>query len=154
MKSAKKILFYKPVIIGLVFLFVALIMSLIGLHSSVVEYTHSDSLGPGNYTLGDSSFENSYLGYNRTLILSSNNASVVVIENDVPTQDINVTSTVTLNLRGRPSIEVFYGELNYTYKAKAISYPYSNLAIPGFIFMIAGTSLIIAGYVSLNSRRD
>ncbi|NJF26094.1 hypothetical protein [Thermococcus sp. Bubb.Bath] len=153
MVHRKTPLSYKPISVGLIFLVVALLMSIVGLHKVPVEYENSGTLGPGNYTLGNNSFENGYLGYNRTLVLTSSNASIIVGEAGSPTRSMNITSNVTLNPKDRPSLEVLSGNVSYTYRARAWKYPYSLLAIPAFIFMLVGTVLVFVGYIHLNSRR-
>jgi len=153
MALGKTPLSYKPISVGLILLVFALLMSIVGLHKIPVEYYHSGTLGPGNYTLGNDSFENGYLVYNRTLVLTSSNASIIVREADSPARPMNLTSNVTLNPNDRPFLKILSGNVSYTYKARAWRYPYSALAIPAFVLMLVGTVLVFVGYVRLNSKR-
>jgi hypothetical protein len=153
MVRGKTPLSYKPISVGLIFLIVALLMSIVGLHKVPVGYSSSGFLEPGNYTLGTKSFENNYLDYNRTLVLTSTNASILVSDDGSSARLMNVTSRITLNPTDRPYIDVLSGNVSYTYKATAWKYPYSSIAIPAFVFMVVGTVLVFVGYIRLNSGR-
>ncbi len=106
-------------------------------YSHPVSYASSGVLGGGEYVLGNQTFEE-YIVTNRTLSLISKNASIAVSWGTNYTS-YNLTGGVILHPTGRPTLNVFKGKVNYTYNVKAVRYPYTNLAIPAFVFAITGT---------------
>ncbi|WP_297497545.1 hypothetical protein [Thermococcus sp.] len=81
---------------------------------------------------------------NRSLRLSSKNASIMVSWGPNYTL-YNLTGNLTLHPGERPTVNVFKGEVNYSYEVKGVEYPYSDLAIPAFVFAIVGTILAWIG---------
>ena len=117
--------------------------------------SHSSSgiLEPGNHLLGNDTFESNYFYYNRTLSLSSKNATVELSWGNF-TGVYNLTGNATFVPTDRPEVRVIKGTVTYTYRAKAISYPYSDLAIPAAILAFAGTVFLWVGYThALRGRR-
>ncbi|WP_297418590.1 hypothetical protein [Thermococcus sp.] len=135
-----------PIKFGLTFLFLALFLSVIGLHKVPITYEQSGKLGPGYHLLGNDSFENNYLYANRTLQLSSSNASLEIYwgSQEYP---LNLTTSVTLKPAGRPAVRVISGEVSYRYKASSWRYPYAFLAIPALFSVMIGSVLVFVGYI-------
>jgi len=129
----------KLFVLGLVFLLVAFMLSAIAVfHTQVHHYSSSGSLRPGQYTLGNNSFENSYSVSNRTLVLKSRNATVGVLSGMNYTT-YNISGRLVLHPSDRPVVDVLKGNVSYVYNATGVGYPSSNLAIPALIFAIVGT---------------
>jgi hypothetical protein len=144
MPSLSVIFRSKLFLLGFSFLLIALVLSAVSVfYSNPLSYFQSGSLDNGQYTLGNSSFEE-HIITNRTLILSSDNASVALTWGTNSTT-YNVTGQIILHPGSRPTINVFKGRVNYTYTARGVEYPYSDLAIPAFVFAIVGTILAWIG---------
>ncbi len=132
--------------LGLLMLILALVLSAVA--SFVVEdkvYSQSGELGPGEYTLGNESFESKYLYPNRTLVLTSNNATLLVSSGE--NHSYNLTGQLVLYPNERPDVVVYNGSVSYTYRVKALDYPYSDLSIPALILAVVGGSVFLwVGY--------
>ncbi|WP_297469991.1 hypothetical protein [Thermococcus sp.] len=150
----KAILNSKLMLSGFIMVFLAMILSAVAVfHVGHPSYSSSGVLEPGNHTLGNSTFENNYFYYNRTLSLSSKNATVELSWGNF-TGVYNLTGNATFVPTDRPEVRVINGTVTYTYRAKAISYPYSDLAIPAAILAFAGTVFLWVGYAhALKGRR-
>jgi len=135
-----------PIKFGLILLFLALFLSIIGLHKVPVTYDQSGELGPGYHLLGNGSFEENHLQANRTLWLSSNNASIEVYWGD-QSYPLNLTANVTLKPAGRPAIKVISGEVSYHYRASSWRYPYAFLAVPALLSVMVGSIFVFIGYI-------
>ncbi|WP_297507693.1 hypothetical protein [Thermococcus sp.] len=134
----------KLFLLGLSFLLLALVLSAVSVfYSNPISYSQSGTFGVGEHPVGNSSFEE-HVVTNRSLRLSSKNASIMVSWGSNYTS-YNLTGNLTLYPGERPTVNVFKGEVNYSYEVKAIEYPYSDLAIPAFIFAIVGTILAWIG---------
>jgi hypothetical protein len=142
---------YWPIKLGFALLVLALLMSIVGLHKVPVTYSQSGILGQGSAVLGNESFENDHLYADRTLYLSSHNASMIVSWGDEK-YPLNLTTNVTLKPAGRPTVNVFSGNVSYRYEVAAWEYPYSSLALPALVAMLTGTILIFVGYLRFRER--
>jgi len=135
----------KVLSLGLVMVVMALVLS--ALASFTVEhrtYLQSGELGPGEYALGNGSFEDKYLYPNRTLVLSSDNATVLVSSGE--NRSYNLSGKIVLHPEKRPNIIVYNGSVSYTYRVKALNYPYSDLSIPALILALVGSVFLWVGY--------
>ncbi len=140
----------KLFVTGLVFLFIALVLSAVSVFCyRTVHYSSSGTLGTGQHVLGDEAFEG-YEVTNRTLVLSSENASFSLLWGNYTSH--NLSGRITLHPSGRPVINVYRGELNYTYEVTARRYPYVDLSIPALIFAITGTIFAWVGLERLLRR--
>ncbi len=153
MKLSQTPFSYWPVKVGFLLLILALLMSAIGLHKAPVHYSESGTLGVGLHTLGNESFEYNHVYANRTLELSSNNASIIVSWEGSKAYQLNLASNITISPQGRPTVNVISGNVSYTYRVTAWDYPYSFLALPSLISMIMGTMLVFIGYLKLRQGR-
>ncbi|ASJ06313.1 hypothetical protein A3L08_02680 [Thermococcus pacificus] len=131
---------------GIILLVLALLISIAGLYRVDKSYSSSGTLGEGMHYLGDDKFENEYLYHNRTLTLSSTNATISLLQGSEMYNYTLVNDSVTLHPEMRPAIYVFNGEVNYTYDARAIDYPYAVYSIGAFVIMLAGIALSFIGY--------
>ncbi|WP_297535651.1 hypothetical protein [Thermococcus sp.] len=137
----------KLFVIGLAFLLIAFILSAIAVfHTQVHHYSSSGSLRPGQYSLGNESFENSYSISNRTLVLESCNATVGVLSGTNYTT-YNVSGRLVLHPSDRPTVNVLKGNVSYVYNVTGVGYPASNLAVPALIFAIVGTIFAWVGLI-------
>ncbi len=131
-------------LLGFSFILLALLMSAVAVfHFTPLEYSKTGTMGSGQYLLGNSTLEGATVT-NRTLTLSSKNASVEVVVNGHYTA-YNITGNLTLHPDGRPYVDVLSGCVTYTYRVSALDYPYSSLAIPAFVLAIVGTILAWLG---------
>ena len=135
-----------PIKLGLALLFLALFLSLVGLHKVPVTYEQSGELGPGYHLLGNDSFEYNHLYANRSLRLGSSNASIDVYWGD-QSYSLNLTTNVSLKPAGRPAVKVLSGNVSYTYRASSWEYPYDFLAIPALLSVMVGSVLVFVGYI-------
>jgi len=125
-------------VMGLAFLFIALVLSAVSVFCyRTVHYSTSGTIGIGRHVLGNETFEN-YEVVNRTLVLSSENASFSILWGSNYTS-YNLSGRITLHPPGRPIVDVFEGKLNYTYEVSARRYPCADLSIPALILAVAGT---------------
>ncbi len=131
---------------GLVMLVLALILSLIAMISYPGSYSTKGILNPGSYVL-NTTFDKKYYVENRTLIMNSGNASVIIYHGGNLTSHVFSNDTLILKLYSTPHITVEYGKVNYTYNMSGIRYPYSMLSIPAFILMIVGSAFAMMGYI-------
>ncbi|WP_461865429.1 hypothetical protein [Thermococcus sp.] len=132
--------------VGLLMLFLALILSLIAMISYPGNYNTHGVLSPGNYAL-NTSFDEKYYVRNRTLIMHSENASVIIYHDRNLTSHVFSNDTFILKLYSIPQITVECGKVNYTYSMSGTRYPYSALSIPAFILMIVGSAFAMMGYI-------
>ena len=137
---------YWPVRLGFILIVLALLMSVVGLHKTSVGYTVSGTMGKGFYTIGNDTFEKEHLYADRTLRLSSRNASLTITWG-TSNYPLNLTGNVTLKPGGQPSVEVISGNVSYEYNATSWHYPYASLAVPALILMVTGTVLVYVGYI-------
>ena len=139
----------KTVLVGFLFLFIALFLSLVSVFVTTPS-THEvfGTLKPGFHSISNYSFETVT---NRTLILESKNASVDILWDDEEFP-CNVTGEVVLYPSAPPSINVHRGQVRYTYITTEIHYKYAYLAIPAFISLIIGVMLIWFGFVKVLGR--
>ena len=131
---------------GLLMLFIALILSMIAMVAYPGRYSDKGVLNPGSYVL-NTSFDERYYVENRTLIMHSSNASVILYHGGNLTSHTFSNDTVTFKLYSIPHITVEYGKVNYTYSMSGIRYPYSLLSLPAFILMIVGSAFAMMGYI-------
>ncbi|WP_156927396.1 hypothetical protein [Thermococcus nautili] len=153
-EALKVFLSSRLVVAGFIMILLAMILSAIAVfQTGHPSYYSSGTLGPGNHTLGNDTFENRYFYCNRSLSLSSKNATVEVSWGNF-TAVYNITGNATFIPTDRPEVRVINGTVTYTYRAKAISYPYSDLAIPAAILAFAGTVVLWVGYThALRGKR-
>ncbi len=135
-----------PIKLGLALLFLALFLSIVGLHKVPVTYEQSGELGPGYHLLGNDSFENSYLYANRSLQIGSSNASLELYWGN-QSYPLNLTTNVTLKPAGRPAVKVLSGNVSYRYEAESWRYPYAFLAVPALLSVMIGSVLVFVGYI-------
>ncbi|MBP1911589.1 hypothetical protein [Thermococcus stetteri] len=131
--------------LGLFMVVLALVLSAVA--SFVVEdksYSQSGELGPGEYALGNESFESKYLYPNRTLVLTSDNATLLVSSGE--NRSYNLRGKIVLHPEGKPNVVVYNGSVSYTYSVKALNYPYSDLSIPALILALVGSVFLWVGY--------
>ena len=131
---------------GMIMLVLALLISAAGFYHVTKSYSSSGTLGEGMHYLGDDKFENEYLYHNRTLTRSSNNATFSLLQGNEMYNYTLVNDSVTLHPSMRPVIYVFKGEVNYTYDAKAVDYPYAIYSVGAFVLMLVGIVLSFIGY--------
>ncbi len=153
-EALKVFLSSRLVVAGFVMILLAMVLSAVAVfqieHPS---YSSSGTLGPGNHTLGNDTFESGYFYYNRSLALSSKNATVEVSWDNF-TAVHKIKGNATFVPTDRPEVRVINGTVTYTYRVKAINYPYSDLAIPAAILAFAGTVVLWVGYThALRGRR-
>ncbi|WP_297548477.1 hypothetical protein [Thermococcus sp.] len=135
-------------VVGLLMLLLAMILSAVAVfQTGHPHYSSSGVLGPGNYTLGNYTFETKYFYLNRTLELSSRNATVKLSWGNF-TRVYNLSGNFTFSPNNQPKVMVINGTVTYTYRVKGVSYPYSDLAIPAAILAFAGTVFLWVGYVN------
>ncbi len=149
MKLSQTPFSYWPIKLGVTLLFLALLTSIIGLHKVPVNYSDSGTLGPGIHVLGNGSFEYNYFYANRTLELSSKNASLIISWEGSKAYTLNLTTNITISPAGRPIIKVISGNVSYKYEVRSWKYPYSFLAVPSLLAMVLGTMLVFIGYLKL-----
>lgn len=135
---------YSLIKAGFLLLVLALVLSLASMYGVEKNYRESGNLTAGIHVLGDDRFENSYYTYNRTLLLSSPNASVVV--NNVT---YSVDGSLRLNPSSRPRVEVLSGNVSYEYRSTATDYPLAYLSLLAFLFFIVGLVLALQGYIRM-----
>ena len=153
MASSQTPFSYWPIKVGLLLLVLALLTSIVGLHKVPVSYSESGTLGPGFHFLGNDSFEYRHFYGNRTLELSSENASIVVSWEGSKPYALNLTTNITISPGGRPTVNVISGNVSYTYEVTSWEYPYSSLAVPSLAAMVLGTMLVFIGYLKLKGGR-
>jgi len=137
---------YPHIKVGFLLLVLALLIAVAGTYGVERDYHESGSLKPGLQVLGDGDFEHAYYTYNRTLVLKSENARVVV--NNIT---YSFKGAINLSPTSRPWIEVVFGNVSYDYTSKAVDYPFAPFSIIAFLFFIVGLVLSIIGYVRLIS---
>ncbi len=131
---------------GLTMLILALLISVAGFYRVSKSYSASGTLGEGMHYLGDDKFETEYLYHNRTLILSSSDANLSLIQGTRMTNYTLVNREITLHPGERPVIYVFNGSVNYTYRATAVDYPYAVYSVFAFVLMLVGVVMAFMGY--------
>lgn len=131
---------------GLLMLVAALLLSLAAMMSYPGSYRVKGVLNPGSYVL-NTTFDERYYVENRTLVMHSENASVIVYHGGNLTSHSFSNDTLILRLYSTPHITVKYGKVNYTYSMDGVRYPYSMLSVPAFILMIVGSAFAMMGYV-------
>lgn len=147
MVTFKDALRYPLIKAGLLFLFLAIILAFISMYSIPKTGNWHGTLQKGQYSIGDSQFEEEYFISNRTLILYSQNASVIIVHgNKIDVYNLN-NNSVTLNPLSQPQINVESGNVSYVYDVEGVQYPYSSLAWIAFISMLVGSALSLIGYV-------
>ncbi|USH00198.1 hypothetical protein K1720_01600 [Thermococcus argininiproducens] len=138
---------YRLIRVGLLFLLLAIILSLISMYEVPKSGSWSGDLQAGEHLLGDSQFEKKYFISNRTLMLYSQNASLIIIHgNKIDVYKLK-NESVILNPLSQPQINIESGEVNYTYNVKGVDYPYAPLAWIAFVMMLVGSALSLVGYV-------
>ncbi|MBO8174074.1 MAG: hypothetical protein H0Z18_02315 [Thermococcus sp.] len=147
MTTFRRALNYPLIKGGLVFLALALLLSLVSMYSVEKSYSSQGTLGVGHHVIGDKDFENNYFITNRTLVLSSQNASVIVIQKGRINSYILKNKSVRLNPISQPEISVESGNVSYLYRVYGVDYPYSLLSLLAFVFMIVGSALSVYGYI-------
>ncbi|NJE08222.1 hypothetical protein E3E31_06755 [Thermococcus sp. M39] len=147
MTTFRKAINYPLIKGGLIFLALALLLSIVSMYSVEKSYSSEGTLSIGHHIIGDENFENNYFITNRTLILSSQNASVIVIQKGKINSYILKNQSVYLNPTSQPEISVESGNVSYSYKVYGIDYPYSLLSLLAFVFMIVGSALSVYGYI-------
>ncbi|WP_240923407.1 hypothetical protein [Thermococcus sp. 18S1] len=135
--------------VGLIMLVLALVISAAGFYRVGKTYSASGTLGEGMHYLGDDKFETEYLYHNRTLILSSSDANLSLIQGVEMTNYTLVNREITLHPSERPVIYVFNGSVNYTYSATAVDYPYAIYSVVAFVLMLVGVVMAFMGYSQL-----
>ncbi|ASJ08292.1 hypothetical protein A3L11_03225 [Thermococcus siculi] len=131
---------------GMIMLLLALLISAAGFYRVDKSYSSSGILGEGMHYLGDDKFETEYLYHNRTLTLSSTNATFSLLQGTEMYNYTLVNGSMTLHPEMRPVIYVFNGQVNYTYEARAIDYPYAVYSIGAFVLMLVGIVMSFLGY--------
>ncbi len=134
---------------GIIMLFLALLISAAGFYRVDKSYSSSGTLGEGMNYIGDDKFEMEYLYHNRTLTLSSTNATFSLLQGSEMYNYTLINDSVTLHPEMRPVIYVFNGEVNYTYDATAIDYPYAMYSVGAFVLMLVGIVMSFLGYTQL-----
>ena len=146
MGTLREALSYPVLRAGLILLFLALLISAAGFYRVDKYYSSSGTLGEGMHRLGTDKFEDEYLYHNRTLTLSSHNATFSLLQGTEMYNYTLVNDSITLHPEMRPVIYVFKGEVNYTYDASAIDYPYAIYSLVAFVLMLVGIALSFIGY--------
>ncbi|WP_460129217.1 hypothetical protein [Thermococcus prieurii] len=148
MKEALKLISRsKLMVAGFTMLVLAMLLSALAVfYTTTPTYSSGGSLGRGVHVIGNGSFEDRYPYYNRTLTLSANNATVQVSWTGF-NRTYSIRGNVTVYPSDRPEVNVINGTVTYTYRVKAISHPYSDLAIPASILAVAGTITFWVAYV-------
>jgi len=149
MKEALKLIFRsKLMMAGFTMIVLAMVLSALAVfYSTTPTYSSEGNLSGGAHVIGNGSFEDRYPYYNRTLRLSSDNATVQVSWTGF-NKTYRVMGNLTFHPRDRPEVRVINGTVTYTYRVKAISYPLSDLAIPAAILAVAGTITFWVAYVN------
>ena len=150
----KVVLSSKLVIAGFLMLIMAIVLSAIAVFQ--VEnptYSSTGTLGPGQYILGNDTFENRYFYYNRSLSLSSTNATVEVSWGNF-TEVYSLSGNATFLPTDRPEVRIINGTVNYKYRVKAVNYPYSDLSVPAAVFAFVGTITLWVGYTHILRRKE
>jgi len=147
MHTFRKAINYPLIKGGLIFLALALILSLISMYSVERSYYSQGTLSVGHHVIGDKDFESSYFITNRTLIIFSQNASVIVIQRGKINSYTLQNESIRLNPISQPEISVERGNVSYSYRAYGVDCPYSLLSLLAFVFMIVGSALSIYGYI-------
>ncbi len=149
MGTLRDALDYPPLLrVGLALLVLALLISVTGFYRVDKSYSSNGTLGGGMHRLGgDDKFETEYLYHNRTLVISSSDANLSLIQG---TQIVNYTllnREIRLHPRERPMIYVFNGSVNYSYNVTAVDYPYAVYSVFAFVLMlVGGVALSFIGY--------
>lgn len=146
MGTLREALEYPFLKVGLIMLVLALVISAMGLYGVDKSYSSNGTLGEGRYLLGDEDFEKSYVYYNRTLVISSSNATFSVVQGNVTEKYALLNGTVEIIPTTRPVIDVFNGTINYTYTVSAKDYPYAIYSLIAFVLMLVGTVMAFMGY--------
>ncbi|ALM75789.1 MULTISPECIES: hypothetical protein [Thermococcus] len=147
MTTFRKAINYPLIKGGLIFLALALLLSLVSMYSVEKSYFSQGTLGVGHHIIGDKEFESNYFVINRTLIISSQNASVVVIQRGKINSYTLNNQSVRLTPTSQPEIRVESGNVSYSYRVYGVDYPYSLLSLLAFVFMIVGSALSVYGYI-------
>lgn len=146
MGTLRDALSYPLLRVGLALLVLALLISVTGFYRVDKSYSSNGTLGEGMHRLGDDKFETEYLYHNRTLVISSSDANLSLIQG---TQIVNYTllnREIRLHPRERPVIYVFNGSVNYSYNVTAVDYPYAVYSVFAFVLMLVGVALSFIGY--------
>ncbi len=146
MGTLRDALSYPVLRAGILMLLIALLIAIAGLYRVDRHYSSSGTLGEGMHYLGDDRFENEYLYHNRTLTLSSNNATFSLLQGNEMWNYTLINESITLHPSMRPVIYVFHGEVNYSYDARAVDYPYAIYSMVAFVIMLVGIVLSFIGY--------
>jgi len=131
---------------GMLMLIGALLISAAGFYRVDRFYSSNGTLGEGMHYLGDEKFENEYFYHNRTLVLSSPDANITLIQGSQMTNYTLTGKKLVLHPSLRPVIYVFNGSVNYTYNATAVDYPYAVYSLLAFVLMLVGVVLAFLGY--------
>ncbi len=152
MTSLSRVFRSKLFLSGFTFLILAMVLSAVSItHTRSHSYSSSGTLGPGQYVLGNATFEDSYSITNRTLVIKSENASLGILYGTNYTQ-YNLTGRLVLHPTDNPTINVYRGNVTYTYNVTGVGYPYSNLVIPALVFAVVGTVFAWVGFERIFHR--
>ncbi len=146
LESLKMAFRYTPIRVGFVLLILALLMALAGMYGVNKSYHEKGVLKKGLNKMGDDSFETAYYQYNRTLVLTSSNGTVVV--NNVT---YYIDGTLNLSFISRPNVELVSGNVSYEYTSMAVDYPFASLSFIAFLLFLTGFVLSTIGYIRMIS---
>ncbi|BAD85988.1 hypothetical membrane protein, conserved [Thermococcus kodakarensis KOD1] len=147
MTTFKKGITYPPILAGLILLFLALIMSFAASYRTLEKSEWHGVLGPGNHTIEEGNLY-SYDVVNRTLVMWSDNASVLLSLGGEDLEYVLNNGNVSVDVQSAPQITVLDGDLEYEYVVYWFDYPYSYLTYPAFFLMIIGGVFAFRGYIS------
>ena len=146
MESLSTVFRSKLFVSGFAFLVLAMIFSAVSItYTQSHSYSSSGTLGSGQHVIGNATFEKLYSITNRTLVITSENASLGVLYGTNYTQ-YNLTGRLILHPTDNPTINVYRGNVTYTYNVTGVGYPYSNLVILALVFAVVGTVFAWVGF--------
>ncbi len=138
MVTFREVLSRGPMKLGLMLLILSLVSAVVAMQSHERWFILNGNLSGGRRVL----LEPSGLVVNSTLTLKGH-GTVMVTVSEPHLYTLNDTRTLILHLTEPPTVAVLNGTVFYTMTGLEKVYPYSNLAIPAFITMIAGTVLVM-----------
>ncbi len=139
MVTFRETLSRRNVRIGLALLVLALVLALVAMRSYERGFSINGTITNGTLFLSP---RGSAVVVNSTLVLSGNGTVMVTVKK-AKIYTLNGTSSVVIHARNPPLLSTFNSSVSYRYTGTEAVYPYSNLSIPAFVFMIAGTVIMM-----------
>jgi len=147
MVTFREALSRRPIKLGLILLFLSMILAIVALKSYEKTFTVNGTLTNGTKILSPP--DDSSVVVNSTLTLRGNGTVMVTVVRKSHLYTLNGTSSIVLHMTSPPSISTINSSITYEYSGSEVVYPYSNLTIPAFVFMLTGTMLAMMETVKL-----